>query len=51
VVKPKVPDVHVISLLEFHGVSFFENIFPMKDSCIMSRLPLDETISTTPEST
>lgn len=43
--------VRVNSLLDSHDVTFFENIFPMKDSHTMSRLPLNETTNAPPEST
>jgi hypothetical protein len=39
------------SSLESHDVSFFENIFPMKDSHVMSNLPLNETTNATLEPT
>jgi hypothetical protein len=50
VVKSEVPDMHVNSLLESPDATFFENIFPMKDSHIISSLPLNETVNATPES-
>jgi hypothetical protein len=46
-----VPDVHVNSLLESHDVSFFDNILHMKDSHIMSNLPLNEIVNATPKPT
>ena len=49
VVKSEVPDVHVDSLLESRDVTFFENIFPLKDTHIMSRLNSNETTNITPE--
>jgi hypothetical protein len=42
--------MHVNSLLESRDATFLENIFPMKDSHVMSSLPLNETMNTTPES-
>jgi hypothetical protein len=50
VVKSDVPDMHVNSLLESRDANFFENIFPMKDSHVISSLPLNETMNTTSES-
>jgi hypothetical protein len=50
VVKSDMPDMHVNSLLESRDATFFENIFPMKDSHIISSLPLNQTVNTTPES-
>jgi hypothetical protein len=50
VVKPEVPDMHVNSLLESHDATFFENIFSMKDSHVISSLPLNRTVNTTPKS-
>jgi hypothetical protein len=50
VVKCEVPDMHVNSLLESRDTTFFENIFPMKDSHVISSLPLNETVNTTPKS-
>jgi hypothetical protein len=31
VIKSEVPDVYVVTFLEYRGVTFFENIFPMKN--------------------
>jgi hypothetical protein len=45
VVKSEVPDMHVNTLFESRDATFFENIFPMKDSHIMNG-----TVNTTPES-
>jgi hypothetical protein len=50
VVKFEVPDMHVNSLFESHDATFFENIFLMKDSHVISSLPPNETVNTTPES-
>jgi hypothetical protein len=41
--------MHVNSLLESRDATFFENIFPMKDSHVISSLPLNETVNTTSE--
>jgi hypothetical protein len=50
VVKSEVPDMHVNSLLESCDATFFENIFPIKDLHVISSLPLNETVNTTPKS-
>jgi hypothetical protein len=50
VVESEVPDMHVNSLLESCDATFFENIFPMKDSHAICSLPLNETVNTTSES-
>jgi transposase InsO family protein len=50
VVKSEVPDMHVNSLLESRDATFFKSIFPMKDSHVISSLPLNEIVNTTPES-
>jgi hypothetical protein len=39
VIKLEVPNVYVDTFLESRDVNFFENIFPMKNSHNMSRLP------------
>jgi hypothetical protein len=31
VIKSEVPNVYVVTFLEYRGVTFFENIFPMKN--------------------
>lgn len=49
VVKSEVPDVHVNTLMESRDVTFFENIFPMKQLHSMSRLSSDMIAETTPE--
>jgi hypothetical protein len=49
VIKSKVPDVNVDTFLESHDVTFFENIFPMKNSYGMSSLPTNVIADTTPE--
>jgi hypothetical protein len=38
VIKTEIPDVHIDIFLESHDVTFFENIFPMKNSYGMSSL-------------
>jgi hypothetical protein len=50
VVKSKVPDMHVNSLLESCDATLFENIFPMKDSHVISSSPLNKIVNTTPKS-
>jgi hypothetical protein len=50
VVKSEVPNMHVNSLFESRDATFFENIFPMKDLHVISSLPLNKTVNTTPES-
>jgi hypothetical protein len=50
VVKSEVPDMHVNSLFESRDATFFDNIFPIKDSHVISSLPLNETVNTTSES-
>jgi hypothetical protein len=49
VIKSEVPDVHVDIFLESHDVTFFKNIFPMKNSYGMSNLPTNVIADTTPE--
>jgi hypothetical protein len=49
VVKSEVPDMHVNSLFESRDATFFENIFPVKDSHVISSLPLNEPVNKTPE--
>jgi hypothetical protein len=39
VIKSEMPYVHVDTFLESRDVTFFENIFPMKNSYDMSSLP------------
>jgi hypothetical protein len=39
VIKSEVSDVYVDTFLESHDVTFFDNIFPMKNLHNMSRLP------------
>jgi hypothetical protein len=49
VIKSDVSDIYVDTFLESHDVTFFENIFPMKNSHSMSRLPENVIADTTPE--
>jgi hypothetical protein len=42
-------DIYVNMFLESRDVTFFENIFPMKDLHGMSRLPINVIADTTPE--
>jgi hypothetical protein len=48
VIKSEVSDVHVDTFLEYHDVTFFENIFPMKKLYDMSSLPANVIVDTTP---
>jgi hypothetical protein len=49
VIKLEVPDVYVDTFIESHDITFFENIFPMKNLNNMSRLPGNMTADTTPD--
>jgi hypothetical protein len=49
VIKLDVPNVHVDTFLESRGVTFFKNIFPMKNLYGMSSLPTNMIADTTPE--
>jgi hypothetical protein len=49
VIKSEVPDVHVDTFLESLDVTFFENIFPMKNSYGISSLPANVIADTTHE--
>jgi hypothetical protein len=49
VIKSEVHNVHVDTFLESHDVTFFENIFLMKNSYGMSSLPTNVIADTTPE--
>jgi hypothetical protein len=49
VIKLEVPDVHVDTFSESRDVTFFENIFPMKNSHGMSSLPTNMIDDTTHE--
>jgi hypothetical protein len=49
VIKSEVHNVHVDTFLESHDVTFFENIFPIKNSYGMSSLPTNMIADTTPE--
>jgi hypothetical protein len=51
VIKSNVPDVHVDTFLESCDVTFFENMFPMKNSYVMSSLPANVIADTTLEPT
>jgi hypothetical protein len=42
-----VPDVYVDTFIDYHDVTFFKNIFPMKNMHIMSRLPENVIADTT----
>jgi hypothetical protein len=47
VIKSEVPDVHVDTFLESRNVTFFENIFSMKNSYGISSLPANVIADTT----
>jgi hypothetical protein len=49
VIKLEIPDLHVDTFLEFCDVTFFENIFSMKNSYGMSSLPANMIVDTSPE--
>jgi hypothetical protein len=49
VIKSEVPDVYVDTFLEARDITFFENIFPMKNSHDISRLPEKMIADTIPE--
>jgi hypothetical protein len=49
VIKSEIRDVHVDTFLESRDVTFFENIFPMKNSYVMSSLPVNVIADTSPE--
>jgi hypothetical protein len=49
VIKLEVPDVYVNTFLESRDVTFFKNIFPMKNLHSMSRLPKNVIAYTSPE--
>jgi hypothetical protein len=49
VIKSKIHDVHIDTFLESRDVTFFENIFPMKNSYGMSSLPANVLADTSPE--
>jgi hypothetical protein len=49
VIKSKIHDVYVDTFLEPHDVTFFENIFPMKNLYGMSSLPTNVIADTSPE--
>jgi hypothetical protein len=45
----EMPDIYVNTFLESRDVTFFENIFPMKDLHGMSRLSINVIADITPE--
>jgi hypothetical protein len=49
VIKSEVPSIYVNTFLESHDVTFFENIFFVKNSHNMSRLPENVIVNTTLE--
>jgi hypothetical protein len=49
VIKSKIHGVHVDTILESRDVTFFENIFPIKNSYDMSSLPANVIADTSPE--
>jgi hypothetical protein len=49
VIKSEIPNVHIDTFLESRDVSFFENIFPMKNPYGMSSLPANVLSDTSPE--
>jgi hypothetical protein len=49
VIKSEIPDVHIDTFLESRDVTFFENIFSMKNLYDMSSLPANVLADTSPE--
>jgi hypothetical protein len=49
VIKSEIHDVHIDTFLESHDVTFFENIFPMKNLYGKSSLPTNVLADTSPE--
>jgi hypothetical protein len=49
VIKLEIHDVYIDTFLESRDVTFFENIFPMKNSYDMSSLPINVLADTSPE--
>jgi hypothetical protein len=49
VIKSEILDAHVDIFLESRDVTFFENIFPMKNLYAMSSLPANVIADTSPE--
>jgi hypothetical protein len=49
VIKSEIPDVHIDTFLESRDVTFFENIFHMKNSYDMSSLPVNVLADASPE--
>jgi hypothetical protein len=47
--KSEIPDVHVDTFLESRDVTFFENIFSMKNSYVMSSLSVNVIADTSPK--
>jgi hypothetical protein len=50
VIKSEIPNEHVDTFLESRDVTFFDNIFPIKNSYDMSSLPANVIADTYPES-
>jgi hypothetical protein len=49
VIKSEIPDVHIATFLESRDVTFFKNIFPIKNLYGMSSLPANVLADTSPE--
>jgi hypothetical protein len=49
VIKSEMSDVYVDTFLESHDITFFENIFPLKNSHSISRLLENVIADTTPK--
>jgi hypothetical protein len=49
VIESEIHDMHIDTFLESHDVTFFENIFPMKNLYVMSSLPVNVLADTSPE--
>jgi hypothetical protein len=49
VIKLEIPDVYIDTFLESRDVTFFENIFPMKNLYGMSNLPANVLVDASPE--
>jgi hypothetical protein len=49
VIKSEISDVHIDTFLEYHDVTFFENIFSMKNLYGMSSLPANVLANRSPE--
>jgi hypothetical protein len=50
VIKSKVHDVYIHTFIESHDVTFFENIFPIKNLHSMSRLSKNVIVDATSKS-